>query len=210
MTTKTRFFLEDVFVLLVFACIVYAVYYFFFSSDVKKEPIKNQVIEKKIQKDSNIPLNKKPDVPKNIKNPEKIEELKKEEKKIIEKVEKPEKKEEKIIEKVVEEKSEPEKNIVEKNNERQIKISSFYKEIRDKIYSNIKQNVIKDEIIDKQNTKIRITILKDGMYEQLTFIEGSKEYYEAIKPSILDIFPLEIPSQLEYKFPRYFRMEVEF
>ncbi|MDY3205808.1 MAG: hypothetical protein RBR70_12125 [Arcobacter sp.] len=127
----------------------------------------------------------------------------------IEKKETPEKIETKpvvgeIIEKPIEKTEKVEK--IEQIDDEKAKVEAFYQTIREKINSNIdKTNLKTGEYVN-----IRLTILKDGRYEQLTFMDGNKEYFESIKPSIYKSFPVEINSSLKNNFPRYFRMKIEF
>ena len=88
-------------------------------------------------------------------------------------------------------------------------IEIFYKSIEDKIYANIESNVDKTLIKDNAFVNIRVTILKDGRYEQLTFMDGSKDNFELFRSSITQVFPLKINDSLKENFPRYFRMKIE-
>ena len=83
------------------------------------------------------------------------------------------------------------------------------KSIEDKIYANIESNVDKTLIKDNAFVNIRVTILKDGRYEQLTFMDGSKDNFELFRSSITQVFPLKINDSLKENFPRYFRMKIE-
>ena len=86
------------------------------------------------------------------------------------------------------------------------KIEAFYQTIREKINSNIDKSALKrGEYIN-----IRLTLLKDGRYEQLTFMDGNKEYFELVKSSIYKAFPVVMPNEIKNNFPRYFRMKIEF
>ena len=83
------------------------------------------------------------------------------------------------------------------------------------------QNDILEKIISKTHesisfssrsgyVNIRLTILKDGGYEQLVLQNGDKEYYDFIKDDIRSIFPIGISEENKDKFPRYFRMKIEY
>lgn len=52
--------------------------------------------------------------------------------------------------------------------------------------------------------------MKSGKAEQLILLEGNNEYFELIKPSINQAFPVNIDESLKQSFPRYFRMKIEF
>lgn len=90
------------------------------------------------------------------------------------------------------------------------KVDIFYKTIKEQIYLNIDRTVDKNLTKKGEFVNFRLTILKDGRYEQLTFIEGNKENFELLKSSISQTFPVNINDQLKNSFPRYFRMKVEF
>lgn len=96
------------------------------------------------------------------------------------------------------------------SNEKHTSVSSFYNYIENKIYSNISQNINKHQIDNTEPVNIRVTILQDGKYEQLTYMGGNKQYFDLIKPYVLSVFPLEIDESIKENFPRYFRMKVEF
>lgn len=117
------------------------------------------------------------------------------------------------IEKKVEQK-EIEKPIIldqsTKELEEKAKIEAFYKTIREQIFSNISKNIDSSLVKQGEFINIRLTILKDGRYEQLTFIEGNKDYLELIRPSLSQAFPVVIDDSLKANFPRYFRIKVEF
>lgn len=133
----------------------------------------------------------------------KIVEEKPEEKAVLKEVEKkeitPEVQEKPVVSQTIE--KQPEQIDDEK-----AKIETFYQTIREKINSNIdKTNLKTGEYVN-----IRLTILKDGRYEQLTFMDGNKEYFELVKPSIYKAFPIQIETSMKNNFPRYFRMKIEF
>lgn len=117
------------------------------------------------------------------------------------------------VEKKVEQK-EIEKPIVldqsTKELEEKARIEAFYKTIREQILSNVRKNIDSSLVKQGEFINIRLTILKDGRYEQLTFIEGNKEYLELLRPSLSQVFPVAIDDSLKANFPRYFRVKVEF
>lgn len=83
--------------------------------------------------------------------------------------------------------------------------TKLYEDLEKQIYKNIQVIQYNKSII---STKIKLTILSDGSYEQLVFVGGDKQYFSDIQDSITKIFPLEIKEELKDKFPRYFRMEI--
>lgn len=241
MTTKTKTFFEDLFVLLVLGIIIYAIYSFVFSDEEKDEFVENKpVIEKSVENDNfskpivdeikDEELEKKveetitetqkepsttliePTPTDNDKTTNDVERT--ENKPIIDEI----KKEEPIIttEKIIENKpnvdelSEKPLQKEEQILDEKAKIEAFYQTIREKIYSNIEKNIDKTSLKNKESVNIRVTILKDGRYEQLTFMGGNKENYELIKNSIYNSFPVIMDESIKNNFPRYFRMKIEF
>ena len=225
MRTKTKSFFEDLFVIFIVGLIIYGVYSFFFSSsenEIKFDEIKSS-IEKKIE---NEMLTKPSSLEE--KADEKVEEEKVEEsinqtqkeelpltnsndveEKIIDKNEKSTE----IIEKI--ENTPKEKEVISTANtsselDDKARVELFYEQIRAQINSNIEKNVDKNLLKDKEAINIRLTVLKDGRYEQITLMEGNKDTFEAIRPSITKAFPVKIEDSLKASFPRYFRMKIEF
>jgi outer membrane biosynthesis protein TonB len=221
---KTKSFFEDTFILLIVAVLIYGIYSFFFASEeeIKLEEPK-VVIENKVETNTyKEPVINEIKTPTEIKsepnNTEKIEE------KVIEtpKVEAVQKEQ---IEEQIKEKIEPvkvesvkvEKPSTETPNvqttqelEEKAKVEAFYSTIREKIYANINKNVDKSLIKNGEFVSIKLTVLKDGNYEQLTFVEGNKEYFELFRSSIKEAYPVKIDDSLKNNFPRYFRMKIEF
>ena len=236
MRGKTKSFFEDTFILLIVAVFIYLIYSFFFSSteEVKveeqkatiekrveinnsKEPVTNEIkVLNGIKEDNNIPE----------KVEEKVSELPKTEPIQKEQIEELSKNNETLpVERKIEEKIEPmkvEPLIIEKNTTETVnvqttqelddkaKIEAFYSTIREKIYANINKNVDKSLIKNGEFVNIRLTVLKDGNYEQLTYIEGNKDYFELFRSSIKEAYPVKIDDSLKSNFPRYFRMKIEF
>lgn len=236
MRGKTKSFFEDTFILIFVAVLIYLIYSFFFSSN---EEVKIQEEKATTEKRVEI-NNSKESVDNEIKvlngikdesnNSEKVEEkiveLAKVEPIQKEEIEDVSKNNETLpIERKIEEKIEPikveplkiEKNTTEIINTQttqdlddKAKIEAFYSTIREKIYANIDKNVDKSLIKNGEFVNIKLTILKDGSYEQLTFIEGNKEYFELFRSSIKEAYPVKIDDSLKSNFPRYFRMKIEF
>lgn len=236
MRGKTKSFFEDTFILIFVAVLIYLIYSFFFSSN---EEVKIQeekaTTEKRVEiNNSKEPIANEIKVLNGIKdesnNSEKVEEkiveLPKVEPIQKEQIEDLGKNNETLpIERKIEEKIEPvkveslkiEKNTTETINTQttqdlddKAKIEAFYSTIREKIYANINKNVDKSLIKNGEFVNIKLTILKDGSYEQLTFTEGNKEYFELFRSSIKEAYPVKIDDSLKSNFPRYFRMKIEF
>ena len=89
-------------------------------------------------------------------------------------------------------------------------IDDFFDRFEKKVYSNIDRNFDKTTFKRGDFVNIRVTILKDGSYEQLTFLNGNSDYFNKVKPQIEEIFPLNIEENLKSHFPRYFRMKIDF
>lgn len=228
MRGKNKSLLEDILILFTGGVLIYFTYSFFFSSNEKEEIIENpQTIEKKEEtitpqpiineiKKEEITLPKVENkVESKIEN--KVEEIQKE--KPLQKVEENTTKASPItpiptpvvVEKIVQ--KEPEKPaVIEQTKELDDKarIDAFYKTIKEKIYLNIDKNIDKSLIKKGEFVNLRLTIFKDGRYEQLTLIEGNNENFELIKSSITQSFPVIIDDSLKANFPRYFRMKIEF
>lgn len=89
-------------------------------------------------------------------------------------------------------------------------IDEFFYRFDKKVYSNIDRSFDKTSFKRGEFLNIRVTILKDGSYEQLTFLNGNSEYFNKIKPQIEQMFPLNIEENLKGHFPRYYRMKIDF
>lgn len=235
MRTKTKSFFEDLFIIFIIGLIIYGIYNFFFSSsenELKLEELKSSV-EKKIENEILVKSSTPEEKPNEKVEEEKIEETIKQTQQevtpiatptnIEEKIENRNEKPKEIIERiettpVLEKKSTKEEiktkekevvpttEISPTQEEDKAKIELFYEQIRAQINSNIDKNLIKN----KEAVSIRLTILKDGRYEQITLTEGNKENFELIRPSITKAFPVKIDDNLKANFPRYFRMKIEF
>ena len=136
----------------------------------------------------------------------------------VEKFEKVEKIENKVLEKQnqIDNNSEKKLNLIENSkleksasDEEQLEKEKFYKNLKDKLYANIDKNLDKTTFKDPVFAEIRITILKDGKYEQLLLTNGDTKFFNSIKNSISSSFPIEINPILKNIFPRYYRLKIE-
>jgi len=206
LNTKSKSFIEDTLILLLIGAILYGLYSFFFGSqDVIDNSLENPtIIEKNINTNTKaLPfIEEKEQVVKEEQKKEQIQKFEKVKKEIKEALKEAIREEKKI--KKVEDKIQITKEVTGP-----ITIQAFYKKIKEKIYSNISKDVDKNILENLGDVNIRVTILKDGRYEQLKYMSGNRQHYNLIRPSILKIFPLEIDESLKYKFPRYFRMKVQ-
>ena len=204
MKAKNKSFIEDVVILFILGIIIYFIYSFFFSTEEKVEIVENKTT---IEKEINIPTPKEPI----------INEIKKEEEIIstpivptpveTPKVETPK------VENTVEPKANTlieEKISTSEITDQKVKVELFYKTIKEEIYKNIDKNVDKSKIKVGEHVEFRLTILKDGGYEQLNSTKGNKDYFELFRSSIKEAFPVKIDNSLKESFPRYFRMEIVF
>lgn len=235
MRAKTKSFFEDTFLLLIIAVLIYLAYSFFFSSDEKTEIVEDNktTIEKKVEAliheklfnndvnkdeikkdetiseqvdttEKNLPLE-------TLTQREQIEEvINTKDTPAIEETIEPIKETSETLATVKEDKTvlSEEKPAVELSDEK-AKMVLFNQSIEEKIYSIIERNVDKNLIKNYDYANIRLTILKDGTYEQLTFIDGNKNYFNLVKSSISQAFPVEMDSSLKNNFPRYFRMKIQ-
>ena len=130
------------------------------------------------------------------------------ENKPVEKVEKIENIENKTLEKQnqIDNNSEKKLNLIENS---KLEKEKFYKNLKDKLYANIDKNLDKTTFKDSVFAEIRITILKDGKYEQLLLTNGDTKFFNSIKNSISRSFPIEINPILKNIFPRYYRLKIE-
>ena len=210
MRGKNKSFLEDTIILFVIGIIIYAIYSFFFAStqeEIQTEPI---AVERNISTETQVSDaaidNEKVSTEKiteDIVHTQKEEPLKVEEttKDIIEN----------IPEDIHQNRAEIKKTEINTEVQSTSEITDvelFYRNNKKKIYSNIERNVDKTSI-NNGFVNIRVTILKDGRYEQLTFMDGNKDNFELFKSSITKIFPLNINESIKENFPRYFRMKIE-
>ena len=202
MKAKNKSFIEDVVILFILGIIIYFIYSFFFSTEEKVEKVK--IVENKttIEKKINIPTPKEPI----------INEIKKEEEiiptpavTIPVETPKTENPVETKVNTVIEEKVS-----TSEITDPKAKIELFYKTIKEEIYKNIAKNVDKNKIKAGEHIEFRLTILKDGGYEQLSSTKGDKDYFELFRSSIKEAFPVKIDNSLKESFPRYFRMEIVF
>lgn len=101
---------------------------------------------------------------------------------------------------------------LEKSNsiEEQTAKENFYKNLKETIYKNIENNVDKKTLKSGSVVSIRVTILKDGTYEQLILTNGNKEFFNKIKQAISSSFPVSIDEPIKKLFPRYYRAKIEF
>jgi hypothetical protein len=209
---KNKSFVEDTIILLVIGVIIYAIYTFFFAStqeaEIQTEPI---AVERNISTDTQVDkesINKQ-----SLPVQEINEDLTQTQKEEVVKIEDTHKE---IIETIPEDKINDRAKI--KRSEIRTEVQSvseisdvelFFRNLEEKIYANIEKNIDQTAIKNNAFVNIRVTILKDGRYEQLTFMDGSKDNFELFKPSITQVFPLQMNNTLKENFPRYFRMKIE-
>ncbi|MBP7226760.1 MAG: hypothetical protein KBA17_09500 [Aliarcobacter sp.] len=200
MKTKNKSFLEDTFILFIIGLIIYAIYSFLFSSNENTQteepkitieekvetPLINETIDNKLKNDEAIFEEiKEEHIPIEQKEITPIEEIKTD-----------------IKSKVVT--SSLENKVETRNIDQKDQVELFYETIREKINKNIETTPANEG----EYINIKLTILKDGRYEQLILADGNKEYFEKIKSSITKVFPVKIDDNLKDSFPRYFRMKI--
>ncbi len=228
MKGRTRSFIED-FVVLMIIVVVGVLAYNFFLSDDPKDSLEEPVVESMVVKKGTV---KSSSVDDNESEPTKeIKQTQEENVSIHIESEAPTNQTETeiVTEKIVEDK--PVKQIVTKQKEITIeeetvakkvdpqKIAQFVKDVDigdlRKFKEQTKEKIREKIEIDPSNTttqelKIRITVLKSGEYEHLTFQGGSEELFEKNKENITSIFPVEITPSIAGDFPRYLRYTFTF
>lgn len=140
--------------------------------------------------------------------PEKTIEEKKVPKVILKKIEKP------IVVKTTELKVLDNNISLEEKEEKKVKnvdlvmLRSFMRDLKFKIANNI---VKRDDLnaTVSQELQIRITVLEDGNYEQLTFVSGDEVLFEMNKENIANVFPVNIDDKIKEDFPRYVRLNLK-
>ena len=95
------------------------------------------------------------------------------------------------------------KKIVDKN-----ALRVFLRQLKFDIASNIDKSDAQNSN-ESQKLKIRITVLKDGNYERLHFVDGNKKLFDKHKENILKVLPLNISDSIVAEFPRYVRISIK-
>ncbi len=196
MNGKTKSFLEDTFITVIIILVISTIYYIssnYFFQETETETQNTQLIVNSNNTDTI--------------NIETIAEEKKSEE-IIENIEEVKKIDTTSISI---QKETPNTEEINKKKEKTVnlkKLKLFLDDIQEKISQNI---VYSTDINTTQNNllNIRITLLKSGEYEQLTFIDGDESTYEANKENIVKIFPLIIDEDIIEEFPRYIRIQLK-
>jgi hypothetical protein len=205
MRRKIKIFFEDIGMILIVGVLIYGGYSLFFtksSQDEKQTTQKTKEDTKIVSKQEEPKIAQKEESNKVVapKIEPKQEEPKKELKPLKiaqEKIKTQEKKEQKKTSNTT----------ISKVN---IKVlGKFLFDLKSQINRDLESQKNKYKTDTVQTTKIRVTILKDGYYEQLTFVDGNREFYEDSRDTIKSIFPLKIDERIIGQFPRYFRMSIK-
>jgi len=189
---RTKSFFEDSVIIIIVIVLLYGIYSFFdsFTQEDKNNPIK---IEKATPQEETVKST------------------------ILEKQVKEEQAEDKVIIQVpqLSKVEEDKKKVVVEKKEKNVDLRmlrAFLIETKMKIRNNI---VVPSFNSDLNTTNednflsFRLTILKDGSYEQLTYVSGNKKLFEMNKENITKMFPLSIDNRIKDDFPRYFRVKLE-
>ena len=208
MQGKMKSFFEDTGIILVLSAAIYGGYYGYttFSSDSQstldtKEPLEKVIINEPSMK-NDIPITIEKIVEQVIIEPIEKQELK--EKEIKTEIQSP-----KIMKKplppIIEKK---EKEVKKEKNVDLTILKTFLRNIKFSIASNI---VKRDDInaTVSQELKLRVTVLKDGSFEDLLFVDGDKQLFEMNKENILKVFPVYIDNKIKDEFPRYIRISIK-
>lgn len=197
---RTKSFFEDIIIVVVTLVSIYGLYYLYSNYNTKKN-IEQPIVVEKISEpkvESQPKITVKQLVDKTKKEPI-IKDINRssEEKKIVEK-------EAEIVVKKIDEVVKKEEKNVDLKMLRAFLIETQYKIRKNIIYPQDTNGTKKDTFM-----RLKITILKDGSYEQLRFVEGDKELFNLNKENILKVFPLFIDKKIVDDFPRYFRMKIK-
>ena len=105
-----------------------------------------------------------------------------------------------------------EKQLISDEKEKKVdreKLKSFINNLEENIAKSIDYNLDENSTNQEEYLKIRVTLLKSGDYEQLTFVEGNEKLFEKNKENITNTFPLSINKDIIEEFPRYIRIELK-
>lgn len=110
------------------------------------------------------------------------------------------------IQPIVEKKIEPKPEIIEEKKVDHKMLKTFLDDLELKLTNSIVQNIDSNET---KSLRYRITVLKDGNYEQLTFVGGDKVLFEENQDNIIKVFPVTIDEKIKDEFPRYIRLNIK-
>lgn len=224
MKGRTRSFFEDVFVLLIILGVFVTGYYLFFSEEEKKQQTIATSVTKVENEESAI-IHKETLVEKEqeeiIEQNNYLEDQKeatldpKKEDKEKQQVPLQEETTEKIDQKDTQGDEEISTTKVDPNRIAHLVKNvdlQLLKKFKEDIKQAMKDSIVLDETrdIEEQNFSIRVTVLKNGEYEQLTFRGGDQVTFEQNQANILKVFPLEIDPKIVQDFPRYLRYTFKF
>jgi len=209
MQGKMKSFFEDTGIILVLSATIYGGYYLYTTFPNDTPNIKNTKSSQEkivIKQDDIVDLNKS-----KFSNESNLTKtFKKEDEQVNKKIE--------IIEKSIEKKEIVKvptpaviKEEVEIKKEKNVDLGilrSFLRNLKFEMASNIvKRHDINETI--SQELKIRVTVLKDGTYEELLFVSGDKKLFEMNKENIAKVFPVRIDDKIKDDFPRYVRISIK-
>jgi len=83
---------------------------------------------------------------------------------------------------------------------------------KDDLKLQITNSIVTKDSLNKstqEELQIRITVLKDGSFEDLTFISGDKNLFDMNEENIKNIFPIAVDAAIVDDFPRYIRLTIE-
>ncbi len=110
------------------------------------------------------------------------------------------------IQPIVEKKAEPKPEIIKEKKVDLKMLKTFLDDLELKLTNSIVQNIDSNET---KSLRYRITVLKDGNYEQLTFVGGDKVLFEENQDNIIKVFPVTIDEKIKDEFPRYIRLNIK-
>jgi len=219
MKGRTRSFFEDILVLLVIASFFGGGYYLFFYDKEESNPTQTQyktvskepTVHKEIQKiNSEQEASPKDDTV----TSEKVSSTKSINKESNEEVQSTKELEKEPTPKISKEPIEPveQNDEVKLEKEKKVVDLAVLRQFKKDVYSKIASKIVLDQEVPnfEQNFSIRVTVLKNGFYEQLIFTGGNKTTFENNLEKISSIFPLKIDESIEGDFPRYLRYSFSF
>ncbi|MGB5867604.1 MAG: hypothetical protein WBG69_07010, partial [Arcobacteraceae bacterium] len=113
-----------------------------------------------------------------------------------------------IIEKVKEPIPEVQEKVQKEKSVDRVMLKTFLNNLESQLKSSIVLQNDSNTTKDVRNLRFRVTILKDGSYEQLTFVDGDKDLFDQNEENILKNFPVIIDEKIKDEFPRYIRINI--
>ena len=209
MQGKTKGVFEDVFVLLVIVSLGWGGYSFFFNED-ETSPLNTTIAQSQPTTQPTIPPNTLS--PKEFSTITEKKSIKETEKIEVKNTEEPDTNIQKDYEKVTKE------QVINQNiqEEKTVLKQSVDLQVLQEFLITTKQKIQESIIVNSKNNKeleelsIRVTVLKNGSFEQLVYTGGNKDIFTNNFNNISGVFPVEINEKIKAEFPRYLRYSFKF